>query len=534
MYKVIISDDHMPMLNYLSANIPWQSLGLELVATCADGEEALEACARHRPDILITDIGMPIMNGLEVIQLACAANPRLKTIILSCHEDFQYAQRAVQLEVSDYVLKESLRIEQITEILKKLRGKLDAERASQREHQQLQDVVKSNGSAIRATFLRSLIEQPIWNLTEWEEKAESIGIHFEQKMPYLPVISILEHPHELEERFGGKHNMRFVLLNGLDELITIDGCVLLSFDERSSLIMFPFPKTISRNLYEEIQLLLKQIQNKMIQYLKTGISFYLGGVCLNLTELKTEAQRILDLGSFRFYAGENCLVKWQAIETTKDDIFVHYANILQSIRNCIVGKDKQLAATTIHHWIVHINHLKYPMEAVQGLVLKLVTEIELKYTVMQSFVTNFNVEQFHRIIYAIETLDHLERWLTQYLEQKITSLGAIKDVSLRKEVAEAKRYVIMNPGKKISMEEMAQRINLNSSHFSRMFKDETGENFISFVTRVKMERAQELLDQSDLTVHEIAEQLGYEHTSYFIKLFRNYSGHSPNEQRRRL
>ena len=61
MYKVIISDDHMPMLNYLSANIPWQSLGLELVATCADGEEALEACVAHRPDILITDIGMPIM-----------------------------------------------------------------------------------------------------------------------------------------------------------------------------------------------------------------------------------------------------------------------------------------------------------------------------------------------------------------------------------------------------------------------------------------------------------------------------------------
>jgi two-component system response regulator YesN len=338
----------------------------------------------------------------------------------------------------------------------------------------------------------------------------------------------------LEERFGGKHNMQFVLLNGFDELITIDGCVLLSFDERSSLIMFPFPKTISRNLYEDIQLLLEQIQIKMIQYLKTGISFYLGGTCKNLTELKTQAQRILDLGSFRFYAGENCLVKWQAIKTTKDDIFVHYANILQSIRNCIVGKDKQLAVTTVHHWIIHINHLKYPVEAVQGLVLKLVTEIELKYTMMQSFVTNFNVEQFHRIIYAIETLDHLERWLTHYLEQKITSLGAIKDVSLRKEVAEAKRYVIMNPGEKISMEEMAQRIHMNSSHFSRMFKFETGENFISFVTRVKMERAQELLDQSDLTVQEIAEQLGYEHTSYFIKLFRNYSGHSPSEQRRRL
>ncbi len=157
MFKVIIADDHVPVLNYLSSSIPWESLELELVATCADGEEALEACNLYQPDILITDIGMPIMNGLEVIQKACAANPQLKTVILSCHEDFQYAQRAVQLEVSDYVLKESLRIEQLITILNKLRTKLIEEQSAKRDQQQLQDVIKLNSSAIRTTFLRSLI-----------------------------------------------------------------------------------------------------------------------------------------------------------------------------------------------------------------------------------------------------------------------------------------------------------------------------------------------------------------------------------------
>ncbi len=328
--------------------------------------------------------------------------------------------------------------------------------------------------------------------------------------------------------------MQFMFNNALEELITTEGSIILALNERHLLIMLPFPKTIIRNLYDEIHQLLEKAQHAILQYLKIGVSFYLGDLCKNLTELKKQAQQFLEASTFRFYAGESCLIKLQSITTTQDDIFVYYADALQSIRNCIVSKDKQLAAATVIRWIDHINHLKYPVESVLGLVLKMVTEIELKYTVMQNFVTNFNAEQFHRIIYSIETLEHLKMWLAQYLEQKITSMETISDPSIRKEIADAKRFVMINIGEKISMEEMAQRLTLNSSHFSRMFKAETGETFISYVTRIKMERAKELLDQSDLSIQEIAEQLGYDHTSYFIKLFRNYSGHSPNEHRRSI
>ncbi|MDU5951135.1 MAG: response regulator, partial [Paenibacillus macerans] len=100
MFKVLIADDHYTVLEYLSAGIPWPNLGLELAAVCSDGGQAWEACQLHRPDILVTDIGMPVMDGLELIEKARALNPRLKAVILSCHEDFHYAQSAVKLNVS--------------------------------------------------------------------------------------------------------------------------------------------------------------------------------------------------------------------------------------------------------------------------------------------------------------------------------------------------------------------------------------------------------------------------------------------------
>lgn len=118
-------------------------------------------------------------------------------------------------------------------------------------------------------------------------------------------------------------------------------------------------------------------------------------------------------------------------------------------------------------------------------MVNLVMELELKYIVMQHFVSNFKAELLHL-------------------------------------------------GERISMEEMAGRLNLNASHFSRLFKKETGETFVEFVTRSKVERARELLDTSDASIEQIAEQLGFEHTSYFIKLFRGFTQLSPSEYRRKM
>ncbi len=534
MYKVIIADDHIPVLNYLSASIAWDDLNMRLVASCADGEEALEACNLHKPDILITDIGMPVLNGLDVIETAVEANPKLKTIILSCHEDFQFAQRAVQLSVSGYILKESLQIEQLSSLLAKVKQKLDEENKVQNDQQQLQHVIKLNSDAIRTTFLHSLLEQPIWNEEEWTQQAKAIGISFVKGMPYLPVSVILEHPAMLEERFGGSHNMQFVFQNAMEELLSAEPVIRIAYNERIIFLLFPFPKTIVKNLHEELKLTLQHVQQQLEETLKLSLSFFIGEICNELNELKKQCQSLLESSEFRFYQPEHCIVKLQPFATTEEDFFIFYTDILQAVRNSIVNKDRQLAVETVHHWTTHILQTKYKKDTVLGLFLKLITEIELKYTVMKHFVTNFNAEQLHHTIYSIETLDYLEKWLIEYLEQKITAMESVADPSLRKEIAEAKRYIANHMSEKINMEDMAQRLNLNPSHFSRLFKSETGETFITYVTRIKMERAQELLDQSNLTIQEIAEHLGYEHTSYFIKLYRNFSGHSPNEQRRKL
>lgn len=535
MFKVIIADDHIPVLTYLSTNIPWTELGLELSAACSDGGEALEACERCRPDILITDIGMPVMNGLDLIDHSRRINPRLKAVILSCHEDFQYAQQAVKLHVSDYILKESLRIEQLIAVLQQLAAHLREETALQETNRNLQDVVKQSSTAIRATFLRSLLEQPIWNETDLQRNAKKFGIHLHGSIPYLPVLAVPDRPSLLEERFGGAHNMQFVIDNALHDLLRMEGSFVLPLDERHAFLLFLLQRTLKRNVHDEIREELQHIQQSMNRYMRLSLSFFIGNASQNLGELKKRVLELLHIKTIRFYSGEQCIVKAaQQLETAGDDIFVHYSEAMHHFRTSILSGNKAETVAAVAKWIHHIETMRYPVDAVRSWFLNIAMELELKFTVMQNFITNFDAERLHKTIYSIDTLVHLNEWMEHFLEQKMTSMQTLRHQSMRKEIAEAIRYVLMHPGEKISMEEMANRFNLNPTHFSRVFKHETGETFIEFVTRTKMERARELLSQSDLTVHEIAERLGFDHTSYFIKVFRNYSGKSPVEYRKTI
>ncbi|ASA22868.1 response regulator transcription factor [Paenibacillus donghaensis] len=533
-YKVVLADDHFPVLEYLSTCIPWDTLGLELSASCSDGKQAWEACLLHQPDILLTDIGMPAMDGLELIQKAREVNPQLQTIILSCHGEFEYAQKAVKLNVSEYILKESLQIEHVISVLTEAVSRLEVKMISKNNYLKLEKLVTQNHSAIRTRYIRMFVEQPVWDETVWFKQAEIMGIQLQKGIPYLPVLAIPERSYELERRFGGIVNMQFVIDNVLQEFLEIDGIVQFAITERQFILFIPFPRIIIRNLHEDFRNKFQHVQKMSKLHLRMGISFFYGDATQSLIELKKQIQALLDAQSLRFYAAEGAIMKLEPVKTTNEDLFIHYSEILQQLRDCIQNEDNTRISTTVTDIKNYIGAKKYPVESVKSWLLKMVMELELKYIVMQNFVNNFNSEMHQRYIREFETLDQLMEWLEGFLKDKILMLSSMWKQNIRKEVAEAKRYVMNHMGEKVGMEEMAKCLGLNPTHFSRLFKLDTGLTFIEFVTRIKMERAQDLLNQTNLTIVDIAEQLGYDNASYFIKLFRNFSGVTPVEFRKSI
>ncbi|CQR57403.1 response regulator transcription factor [Paenibacillus riograndensis] len=533
-YKVVLADDHFPVLEYLCASIPWDTLGLELSASCSDGKQAWEACLLHQPDILLTDIGMPAMDGLELIQKAREVNPQLQTIILSCHGEFEYAQKAVKLNVAEYILKENLQIDQVISVLTEAVSRLEVKMISKNNYLQMQKLVSQNHSAIRTRYIRMFVEQPVWDEAEWFGQAEVMGIRLQKGIPYLPVLAIPDRSYELERRFGGIVNMQFVMDNVLQEFLEIDGIIQFALTERQFILFIPFPRILIRNLYEDFRNKFLHVQKMSKLHLRMGISFFYGDATPSLIEIKKQILALLDSHALRFYTAEGAIMKLEPVKTTNEDLFIHYSEILQQLRDCIQNEDSSRVSAAVADIKNDIGAMKYPVESVKSWLLKMVMELELKYIVMQNFVNNFNSERHQRSIREFETLDQLMEWLEEFLKDKILMLRSIWKQNVRKEVAEAKRYVMNHIGEKVGMDEMARRLGLNPTHFSRLFKVETGLTFIEYVTKLKMERAQDLLNQTNSTIVEIAEQLAYDNVSYFIKLFRNFSGMTPVEYRKSI
>lgn len=275
---------------------------------------------------------------------------------------------------------------------------------------------------------------------------------------------------DIEERFGGAHQVRFVVENALQESVQIADHVVLTLNEKTYFILYPYPKTIKVNLVDSINGELLEVQKMLRRNVKLGVSFYLGESFDSMLTFKKQIKSMLGIKTLRFYSGENRILKVQPTETSEDELFVHYIDAINDIRNGIQLEDEELLRSTVKKWLSLIELQRYPVDSVRGWVLKIVSDIELKYSVMHHFLTNYSAELLQQKIYAIDTLEHLGHWLYDFLIAKMDSIRGSKDQSIRKEVAEAQRYVHMHLKEKIVMDEMARRLNLNPTHFSRIFK----------------------------------------------------------------
>ena len=218
-------------------------------------------------------------------------------------------------------------------------------------------------------------------------------------------------------------------------------------------------------------------------------------------------------------------------ESSRESLFEWYDEASFEIRQLIIAKDASKVKPVVTKWIDVFREKQYSAEIVKDWVLKLLLDLKVKLKALQFFGTKSSDEVLHEEILSIDSLADLRIWLIKYFEMLLLAVNDVSTQSRRKEVIEACKYVEVHLEKKITLDEVANVLYLNPSYFSRLFKKEVGETFVEYVTKAKMTRAKELLEQTTDSVGKICERLGYDNQSYFIKVFKNYVGTTPIEFR---
>jgi two-component system, response regulator YesN len=531
MYKVMLVDDDYPVIELLSETIEWENLGITLQSTHENGAAAFEKALYEMPDILITDIGMPKMNGIELTKVLKELNPQLQIVILSCHSEFEFAKQALKLQVQDYLVKDMFDPEDLCQVIKKIVDKLEKQKKKDVKQVQLQQLMDKNKNSMRERFIKKTINQESVDEKEWLNEAETLGLLLNQTT-YTASMAMI-HDYILKERFLSEDSLTFAIQNIFSDIIkdSKSEAVFFSIGAKEFILCFPNLLKLKKGCFDEKQECIQKIQKALKNYFNINISFMMGKSFSSFTELRNELILLQSTKHQRFYMVPGTINKREVVQPENDDLFSKYDEAASEFRELMVVKDESMITPIVTKWISFIEEKKFHPELVKEWMLKLLLDFKVKLQALQLFRSEYIVEGLHNKIIMSNNLSELRVLLIDFFKSLLKRSQAAYSQTKRSEILDAIGYVSRNLEKRISQEEVSSYLFLNQSYFSRLFKKEVGENFVEFVTKMKITRAKELLEQTPDSVGKICERLGYDNQSYFIKLFKTHVGVTPIEFR---
>lgn len=519
-YKVFFVEDEIITREGIRDHVDWRSSGFEFCGEAADGEIALSLLQAAQPDVLITDIKMPFMDGLQLSKIVRERMPWVKIIILSGHDEFEYAQKAISLGVADYLLK-PVTVQMLQTVLQKLCVQLDQERKEKENLKRLQEQIEDNRAMLRERLLFKLVVGSI-SPAEAVEKGQMLGLDLISRH-YLVVVLKLELGDRTEQYDHEEYQQVQQVLTGLAEK-NPDVFVLKREWGDNILIM---KGSTPEYLEEDRDLLLEEIGQAVA---KTRYRLGIG--------VGASKERIADI----------CRSFIEALVHLQNPMNGQGAGINQTIeRRELLKLDKKVVENYLRCGA------KDEFEDFFNAYLRPLSETALRSALIKNYVfvdlilataklvdgLGGEIDKVIPEVNSIETILSNVKSVEQLREQayKIISTGldyrdSHPDGQHAQLIRQAKEYIeqhYLDP--ELSLNVVAARANLSASHFSAVFSQETHQTFKEYLTQIRINKAKELLRMTMLRSADIAYQVGYNDPHYFSAVFKKNTGLSPIEFR---
>jgi len=542
MYKLLIVDDEASVVEGLAHTIPWDRIGIDEVHKAYSGFEALEILQTQPVDIMISDIKMPRMSGLELIEKTRTRWKKLKTILLSGHAEFSYAREAISLGTSEYLLKPVSDEVVLTKVGKAVES-LRLERESSETYNRAVQAFRANLPQMRSEFLNQLLQGMNSPKDVWTKKLELLEmgsaicseaalmlVRMEDRLTEMSPYdsSIMEYAigNMADEIFGD----RFRLWRCRD----IHGyLVFFVFDSHDSQEERP-PDTAQEY---ELKHCASQLQMNVSRYLKGTISVLIG----RRGRFPEDVRKLYQdsLLALRRHIGSH------------SDMFVYAAD--EEELHPVRSLQKCYEPPLLHHLLESGS-----WEQIKDKLEQILKELSLAHSQSQEHVT----EAFFFIYSSLSAYAHkngrslsdylgasladvtglsqctnaatLSKWVNQVLPLLEQSAERATRSDRNAAVSRMKRFIREHLSEDISLQAIADHMYMHPVHVSRLFKMETGSNLSDYVLRLKMEQAAEMLADHSLKNFEIALKLGYQNPNYFIRVFKKYYSVTPQEYRNSL
>ena len=527
MYKLLIVDDEEIIRRSIARILDWESLGFSSVRQAEDGRQALEMSLSDPPDLVLADIRMPFMDGLELAEALREKLPATCVVILSGHNEFALAQQAIGAGVLDYILK-PLGAASLTAKMKEIKEKLDARRKDFQYLEKMRAQLRQSLPPLRESFWEKLTCLPgRKDPADTERRMRLLEMPLTEG-PYTVCVIEPDLSHtEAEDTALFAYAIRNIVTESLGDAHPV------FMDPKGRIVaLFHLPSLpVSPEGGDMIPSVLKVIQNSIDLFLGISATFATGtradavdGLHSSYTEAPAALECKYTLGEGRIYS----IYDLDYLESEFIYPFDAAASLLMHVKTW----QQEPLAMDLEAIAALLRERKASPDNIKLVFVQLVTElmkllVETQTTAPETWTAGLSLFQY---IERSRTIEDLVSALRGFAVTVAKRTAEARTNSTRMLVGKARAYIESHyMQEQLSLEAVSAHVCVSSGYLSALFKKETGINFTDCLTRVRMEKAVDLLRTTDLKGYEVADRIGFSNPHYFSIAFKKHTGRSPSE-----
>jgi len=521
MYKVFFVEDEIVVREGIK-NIDWESTEFVYAGDAPDGEMALPLINEIKPDIVVTDIKMPFLDGLALSKIIKNTLPDTKIVILSGHDEFSYAKEAISIGVTDYLLK-PISADDLICALKKVAKVIDKEKDEKMKLEGIKMEFELNIDFLRNKFLADLVKGTIDSYNAIEN-AKNYNIDIIAKHFIVIVLELDPTAYIGNSEYAEVESVVNQIQKEYDISFWRD------FDQLVVIAKGDDLQSLKAHVKEFCETLKKRLDEK-INY---NYSILIGKVANRIADIKKSYQSAIKAKNFKYLHGKKSIIYAENQENETDTI-----NIMKYDRDTVyeflLSGDVNYIKTFLDNYFKQIDpeNLKSFMYRHYIFVDILITVAKFAEKLGENPENIIpEISSIDKFLAENDTLESLLQYTHDAIKKVILCRDSVKGKKYASFILKAKEYINANfQNEDFSLSDTAAQVNVSPSHFSAIFSQETGETFSEYLTKVRIKKACELLKCTDLKSSEIAYKVGYKDPHYFSFIFKKQMGMTPKEYR---
>lgn len=527
MIKVIVADDELLVRVGLKSAIDWNFNGFEIVAEAANGRDALEYLLENGADILLTDIKMPIMNGIELLREIKDRDLQVRSLVLSCHDEYEYVREALKLGARDYLLKLSLSSENLLALLNELKKEIEI-----------------NGVGVEYKAVNPLVLEEKWLklLLKYDyalyEELVSLGtcLKHENIMVFVLSIDNYKSNHHISSQ-NSPNILKDSVVGILNSIINDYAAGDIFEIKAGKYVAVINPKTTEREYLSQIAL---NIQQALKRYVQLSVTIGISELQRDLSFINNAYRQAYEALSRKMFIGSESVVFHSDILKDRDKagkVFLRLEEEESLSRAIYFSKVNKVSEFLQSFFYDMEKSSQWNNETLHRALDDILYHFSKNLKIYgKSFedIPQYKGAAIKTQLRDIEYLSEIRQWFAAFINAYFEYIAHLKKSTQREDVTKAVEYIIENYNSELTLSRVAGHVNMSENYFSHIFKKVLGDSFTEYITKYRIEKAKELLRSSNMKINEIAQKVGFDNVYYFSNVFKKYAGASPVEYKKGL